>query len=300
MSRYVVALGVILAAVLVLVGCGATTAPTPAGTTAKMVAPMPTSVPAPAAPGRAAVEESMTKQDLDSAATNVSDRLIIRNGSITIIVKNVTDTIGAVTNLANANGGYVLRTDSRHSNDKLIATITIKVPAAAFDDTMAELRKLAVKVDAESSSSQDVTEEYVDLEARLKVYEATEQQLLKFLERTQNVDESLKVYRELNNVRSQIESLKGRMNYLKRSADMSTITVHVRPAEKPKPIVEENGWKPLRVVQDALRSLVKALELLANLAIYLVLFLLPILILIAIPLLILRALRRRWRPRKAK
>jgi len=164
---------------------------------------------------------------------------------------------------------------------------------------MAQLRKLAVKVDAESTSSQDVTEEYVDLDARLKVYEATEQQLLTFLQKTQNVDESLKVYRELNNVRSQIESAKGRMNYLTKSAAMSSITVQVKPEEKEKPIVKEESWNPGRVVREVLRWLVAALQFLFYLLIFIVFGLVPILIVVGIPLLILRAIWRRWRrPRK--
>ena len=100
---------------------------------------------------------------------------------------------------------------------------------------MSKLRKLAVRVDSENTSTQDVTEEFVDLDARLKVLNAEQQQLLSFLQRTQSVDESLKVYRELTSVQSQIESIKGRMNYLQKSAAMSTISVNLRPEEAPSP-----------------------------------------------------------------
>jgi ABC-type multidrug transport system fused ATPase/permease subunit len=165
---------------------------------------------------------------------------------------------------------------------------------------MSKLRKLAIKVDVDNSSSQDVTEEFVDLDARMKVYEATEQQLLKFLEKTQSVDESLKVYRELTNVRSQIESLKGRMNYLQKSADMSGITVQLKGEEKEKPIVEESGWNPGKVVRDALRSLVTGLQNLLNLLIYVGLFILPILLIVGIVFLIVRAIWRRLRRSRAK
>ena len=254
-----------------------------------------------AAAAAAPATASESLQNVDAALANAAiDRLIIRNGSITVSVKDVTDSVNKITDITTAVGGYVLRSDSRYQGEDLIATVTIKVPAESFDDVMTKLRKLAIKVEAESTTSQDVTEEYVDLGARMKVYEATEQQLLTFLQKTQNVDESLKVYRELTNVRSQIESVKGRMNYLQKSADMSNITVQVKPEQKEKPIVQEKGWDPLKVVRDALRSLVLGLENLANVLIYFGLFILPILIVVVVLFLILRAIWRRLRRPRAK
>ncbi len=307
MKRFLLALGVLVVVALFVVGCGASTAPTgglssgdakSVGSGAPM--PLPAATRAAAAPAAPATA-SESLQKVDAAAANMAiDRLIIRNGNMTVIVKDVTDAVNKVTEIAAAAGGYVLRTDSRYQGDSLIATVAIKVPAETFDDVMAKLRKLAIKVDVENTSRQDVTEEFVDLGARMKVYEATEQQLLKFLEKTQNVDESLKVYRELTNVRSQIESVKGRMNYLQKSADMSNITVQLKPEPKEQPIVEESGWNPMRVVRDALRSLVNGLQSLAILLIYLALYIAPLLIILVLLVVILRAIWRRLRRIRAK
>jgi len=298
MKRSLPILGLVLV-VIAVVGCGAVGASkvpgekdAQSGTTA-FVSSAPVATPAPA-PARAATD---TKGGSNGGTINVTERMIIRNGNITLIVKDVTESMGAVTAIANDAGGLVLSSSTRHQNDQLIATVTIKVPVESFDATIARLRELAIKVDAESTSSQDVTEEYVDLEARLKVYEATEQQLLKFMDRTQNVDEALKVQRELSNVRAQIESLKGRMNYLAKSAAMSTIVVQLHPEPKEKPIIEEKGWNPGRVLRAALRALVLALQGLANAAIWLVLVVLPIAIIIGVVLLVVRAIWRRLRRR---
>lgn len=224
------------------------------------------------------------------------DRLIIRNGSIVLVVKDVAARMEEVGAIARNAGGLVQSSSSRHQDDALYATVVIKVPAESFDDVVARLSDLAVKVDSENTSTQDVTEEYVDLNARVKVLEATEQQLLTFLERTQNVDESLKVYRELTNVRSQIEQIKGRMNYLQKSAAMSTITVQLRPEEKEKPIVEEEGWNPGRVARTALRSLVQALQGLLNLIIWVILFFGPVIVVVGVLAFVLLAVWRRLRP----
>ncbi len=301
MKRSFLILGLMLV-VVVVAACGAIGASNVPGerdaqsgtTTFVPSAPMATPAPAPA---RAADE---TKGGSNAAIINVTERMINRNGNITLIVKDVTESMGAVTTIANDAGGLVLSSSTRHQNDQLLATVTIKVPVETFDATIEKLRKLGIKVDAESTSSQDVTEEYVDLEARLKVYEATEQQLLKFMDRTQNVDEALKVQRELSNVRAQIESLKGRMNYLSKSAAMSTIVVQLRPEPKEKPIIEEEGWNPGRVLRAALRALVLALQGLVNAAIWLVLVVLPVLVILALVFLPLRAIWRRLRRRPAK
>lgn len=302
MKRLMPVFGVLVIVALVVIGCGASQAPASVLSGGReapnTVAPYPTA--AAAAPPRAADAEAKSAAPGTAAAPassvpSATDRLIIRNGSITIIVKDVPGAVARVTELAAAADGYVQSTSSRYQGDLLVATVTIKVPAEQFDAVLSDVRKLGIKVDAENSTSQDVTEEYVDLGARLKVYEATEQQLLTFLQKTQNVDESLKVYRELNTVRAQIESTKGRMNYLSKSAAMSNITVQIREEAKEKPIVKEEGWDPGRIVRDVLRWLANALQSLFRALVFFVFGLIPLALVIGIPLLALRWLWRRLR-----
>jgi hypothetical protein len=305
MKRSLAGLALLLIVALIVAGCGAATAleGVRSDTTTKggiaAPAPIPASVPAmaekPASPA-AAAGDSLSSPSVESAVS--PDRLIIRTGTMTIIVVDVQDAADKVAAIANGAGGLVVSTDSHHEGDMLYATVTIKVPAEAFDNVMSDLRKLAVKVDSENSSTQDVTEQYVDLDARVKVLQETEQQLMTFLDQTKNVDETLKVYNELTNVRSQIDSIQGRINYLQKSAAMSTITVQVRPQESTA-IVQETGWSPMKVVRSVLRWLVSALEFLFYAMVFLVFGLLPVLILLAIPVLIVRAIWRRLRRPKA-
>ena len=85
------------------------------------------------------------------------------------------------------------------------------------------------------------------------------------------MDEALKVYRELTKIRGQIERIQGRLNYLSKCADMSTITVNLRPKAKEAPIVKA-GWQPLETLKNALRSLVSVAQGLINLGIWLLIF----------------------------
>ena len=144
-----------------------------------------------------------------------------------------------------------------------MATITIKVPADKFETVMESLRKLALEPPTENVSGQDVTEEYADLEAQLRNLQATEKQLLNLLDRAQTVDDTLKVYNQLTNIRGQIERLQGRKQYLERSAAMSTITVNLRPQVE-KPIVKtgREAWQPSATFTRRLCAFVSVLQVL--------------------------------------
>jgi hypothetical protein len=180
--------------------------------------------------------------------------------------------------------------------------MTVRVPAEKFDQAMDGIRAVAVRVESESSSGQDVTEEYSDLSAQLRNLEATETELRELLatvrERTGKAEDILAVYRELTTIRGEIERVKGRMQYLERMTALATINVELIPDELQKPVVEE-PWNPQVTLKEALRALVNAGRFLVDALIWLVVVVLPILIIIALPVvalvLIIRAIGRRRR-----
>jgi hypothetical protein len=165
---------------------------------------------------------------------------------------------------------------------------------------MAQLRDLALKVNRESASSQDVTDEYVDLESRLRHLEAKEAQLLEFLAEAEDTESVLAVYDHLSQTQAEIEQVKGRMTYLKTLSAMATIAAELHPEEAELPVIEES-WKPARTVRSATRALVSTFEALANIAIWLAIYLLPLLLLLALPVaVVLWALRRRKKRRQSQ
>jgi hypothetical protein len=186
-------------------------------------------------------------------------------------------------------GGYVVSSNKYKSkDDRLSGMITIRVPAERFDDAFAQLRGLAIDVPYENTSSVDVTEEYTDLEAQLHNLEATEAQYLSLLEKAETVEDILKVQQQLSNVRGQIERIKGRMQYLDRTSDMSLIEISLQE----KKSIEKNGWKASDTLLSAVRGLITFLKALANILIWVAIFCpiwIPIVILVI-----------RWRRKKAK
>ncbi len=166
-------------------------------------------------------------QESDIGGQWATERMIVRTGDVALVVDDVPDAIEQITSMANGLGGYVVSSRMWKEGESLVGSIAIRVPAEDFDDAMGALRDLAVDVTSESSTSKDVTEEYVDLSARLENLEATEKQLLVIMEKAETVEDILNVQRELSQTRSEIEQTKARMQYLERTSATSIINIRL-------------------------------------------------------------------------
>ncbi len=227
-------------------------------------------------------------------------RVIIYTGNISLVVKDTREAVQAITNLASEQGGYVSNANVYQYNEVPRGSITIRVPAENYGDTLAKLRALAVRVESENTSTQDVTEEFTDLEARKTNLEFTETALQQLLEERQRVGKTsdiLEVYRELTNIRGQIEQIEGRMRYLANQAALSTVTIELTPDVLYQP-VSVAGWEPQGVAKEAVQALVAALQGLVNLLIWVVILVLPLLIIALIPVVILILIIRWWVKRR--
>jgi hypothetical protein len=254
-------------------------------------APMPAQPPLPRAEFRAMPT---------AAPAEAQPRLIIRTADLTLVVSDTQESMAALARLAGEFGGFVVSSSaSRVAENALEGSITLRVEAARFDQALARIRTLAREVRSESVRGEDVTAEYVDLDARMRNLEAAEAQLQQILKQATSTEDVLAVYRELTNLRSQIEQVKGRMKYLSQSAALATITVTLIPDALAQPI-RVGGWQPAGVIRDALQALISALQGLATIAIWLVIVVAPMALIIAAPILLIilaiRRLRRRPSP----
>jgi hypothetical protein len=184
------------------------------------------------------------------------NRLVIKTADVSLQVENVASAEAAVRAKVNALGGYVVKVQTSGSDEYLTTTITFRVPASRFDDALAGVEGLAKKVLSHTVGGDDVTEEYVDLDSRLRNLEATRARLLTFLDKADKVEDALAVNQSLSDVQGQIEQIQGRKKYLEQSAAFSTITVALTPVPPLPQLVSEEGWQPLRVARDALRGLI--------------------------------------------
>ncbi len=106
--------------------------------------------------------------------------------------------------------------------------MTVRVPAAKFSESLDEIRKMGNRVIVETVKGQDVTEEFIDIEANLKAKKALEEQFLEIMKRGNTVQDALNVQREIANVRGEIEKIEGRKRFLENQASLSTIKIKLQ------------------------------------------------------------------------
>jgi hypothetical protein len=197
--------------------------------------------------------------------------MIIRTVTLTLSVEDVSQAFKQVEIIAESVGGSVTSSTFRQEGDLTNASVVLRIPAdqRTYNSTMEQLRRLAVRVPEESLSSQDVTEEFVDLESNLRNLQATEARLISLMERAQKVEEVIAVQRELTNVRGQIERIEGRRRFLERRSEFTTINLtlrDVRASTSGRP----SGWNLKETLEDALSALTESVQVLGRIAIWLV------------------------------
>jgi hypothetical protein len=180
----------------------------------------------------------------------MEDRKIVKEGSITLEVGNITETIDEVAEMADELNGYVVSSYKYEYERGVSGHIVIRVPFEKFEEAFTRLRQLAIDVPYETTTAEDVTEEYVDLEAQLRNLQATETQYLTLMEQAENVEEMLKVQKELSNVRGEIEQIEGRMKYLEQTSETSLIEVDL---EETQGLAEP--WSASAALKSAVRGL---------------------------------------------
>jgi hypothetical protein len=177
---------------------------------------------------------------------------VIKTADLRVEVRRSTlrDAVGEVTALAGRHGGFVLSTQVAGTEARS-GILVIRIPAERFELALAEIRGLGTKVLRETVSGQDVGQEFIDLEARLRNWRAQEVVLLRLMDRAQSVTDTIRVQRELQQVQLEIEQIRGRLRYLEDQTTMSTITVGLREAgvaAPTQPGTLERAWD--RAVQS--------------------------------------------------
>ncbi|HOV49259.1 MAG TPA: DUF4349 domain-containing protein [Anaerolineae bacterium] len=254
----------LVAAMLVMTGCGARVAEEAA--VDKGIMPS-------AASGSGA---SFSEVNQDAAAGDITP-MIVYNGSLELVVSDALRAQEDVQRVIEGVNGYVVSSESyRYEQGLITVNMRVRVPAEKFHETMAQLRKLALEVNHDSTSSEDVTQEYVDLESKLRALEAKAARLEELMKEAEDTEAVLAVYRELSATQQEIEQVKGRMQYLERSSAMATISVTLTPDELSRP-VEVAGWRPQGTAKRAVEALLNTLKFLGNALIWIVIYVVPVL-----------------------
>ncbi len=193
----------------------------------------------------------------------MDERLIIRDGTLTLVVTDPRAAQGEIQALVAemaGEGAYVVSSQERGGIAGVgpYIAVRIRVPAARFDETMDRVAKLAVDVTHRNESAQDITEEYVDLEARLESLEAARQRLLGLMEDARTTEDLLRAEQQLTEREATIEALKGRMQYLSQAAHLASIQIELQPYPPSQPVSAQ--WRPAEAIRRSLDALLGSLQ----------------------------------------
>lgn len=226
-------------------------------------------------------------------------RKLIRTVNLQLEVRDTEKVAAQVQALAARLGGYVGSSNGQRRGELMYYTLSLRVPVERMDEALAAIRTLAVRVNQEQQQVDDVTDQYVDLDARMRTLEATEAELRALLaesrQRARKVEEIMAVYQQLIEVRSQIEQIRTQLSSFDKLAAFSTINLELVPTEAARPVVASDEWRPGDTLRGSARTLVGFLRWLVDAVIFTVIVLLPIGLVIAAAVLALRWLWRRGR-----
>ena len=212
-----------------------------------------------------AIDPSRMKAELVTAHEDGSKIQV--NGSLTLEVDDVEEAAKMVRQLVLSHEGRITNSDTG-SYEQRYTNMTLLVPSSKFYSIIAEIKKISVLVSNENIYSNDVTEEYIDTEARLNVMKGTEDRFLVLLQETRNIDEAIKVEKELMRIRGEIDSLQGRMNYFVKTTANSMLNLRMVESV---PITGDQ-WNAKDSVTDSLRNLVSFFKHIADFFIWVLIF----------------------------
>lgn len=237
----------------------------------------------------------------------VDNRQVIYDGNLQLEAVDTRDAFNSIVFLVESSGGFLSASQIGESLDEEQPAInfTVRVPTDKLTATLSGIRDVADRVVTESLQSQDVTDQFVDIEAQLRNLYALEEELLLLLAELRDNPEAdpgklLAVFDQIRITRGEIEQLEGRRQLLTNLVSLATISIGITPLPAAIPIIPTDPvWEPATVAKEALRNLIEALQVVGTMAIRFVLYTLPVLVLVLGPF----ALIGWWlwrRPRRAK
>jgi hypothetical protein len=220
------------------------------------------------APASQHKEELIADADLNSPVYSVAgatpgsspaatDRKLVRTAGLDLTVNSPADAAEQIRQMAETMGGYLEATQIGGTKEAPTADITIRVPAAHFEDAKAQIRKLAAHVESEKTDAQDVTRQYIDMEARLRNLRAEETQYLTILKSAYKVTDLLEVEQKLSEVRGQIEQQQAEFQALSKQVETVAITISLRARADTQ--VFGVNWRPFYELKIAARNGLEAM-----------------------------------------
>jgi hypothetical protein len=183
------------------------------------------------------------------SGTGSIDTKIIKTAYLSIEVKDVPGSVETLKSLAAQKGGYISSTNIQQSyNNRLSGSVILRVPAAEFDSTLTGVKALGTTKSV-STQGQDVTEEYVDLQAQKVSYQNQLAQYNEIMKKAEKVEDVITVQQQIDRVQTELNRLEGRLKFLDSRIDLSTITVNL---QEPEPVGGETGYSIVSTINEVI------------------------------------------------
>jgi hypothetical protein len=218
---------------------------------------------------------------------DIQDRMVIENSHLSLLVKDVTSSMETIKDQVSSIGGYVLNEyiNRQPEYGDESATMTVRIPTDKVDTFKEYVRGTSVKVVSENISGTDITDQYVDIDQRIARLQKTMSKFEAILDAATDIDDILRVTREINNLQAQIDSYKGQQRYMEGASSTSKISLSLSTDELSLPYAPAKSWRPEVIFKKAVRSMLGTLQSLGSAGIWLVVYL-P---LIAVAVLVVKA-----------
>ena len=186
----------------------------------------------------------------------IDDRMVVKSSSLSLLVKSVRDIQKQIIEKTESFGGYMVDSSLDSLQEVENGTVTVRVPVEKLDEAVSYFGSLSVRIVSENMVGTDVTDQYVDIQSRLDTLNTTKAKFEEILAKSEEIQDILLAQREIINVQQQIDSFKGRAEYLEKTSQTAKIIVSLSTDELSLPYAPTEAWRPKVIFKKAVRSLV--------------------------------------------
>ena len=193
-------------------------------------------------------------------APDVKNRMVVSNSQLSLLVKDVGSTLNSIKKKMTDLGGYMVESSLSRPEEAASGQISLRIPSGKLEEALVFLRSLSVKVVSENLLGEDVTDQYVDNNARLVILAGNKARFEEIMKKAVEIQDILSVQQQIFSLQSQMDSIKGQQNYLAKTAQMAKVTVYLSTDELALPYSPSSPWRPEVVFKLAVRSLFGTLQ----------------------------------------
>ncbi|MEJ2112634.1 MAG: DUF4349 domain-containing protein [Flavobacteriaceae bacterium] len=190
-----------------------------------------------------------------SSVPSTFDQKIIKNSDLRFETEDLDKTYNKIIQFVKQNEGFIQNDNSNKSGNRMSRNLEIRIPTINFQKTIDSISNYVSFFDTKRISARDVTEEFIDLEARLKAKQTLEKRYLELLNKANTVKEMLEIERELSNIREEIEAKQGRLKYLSDQVSLSTLNIEFYKITSKTGATVSYGSKMWRAIKSGFNGL---------------------------------------------